>query len=163
MNRKPARRNVANVRVVSPLQPRFAMRRWLLLFLFTGCTQWSVEDSVDIERGLYGQLTVANDTGGEDGIDRASPIALYRLEATGPALVATATSDEHGVYQFEAEPGSYELCVRGWPPEKIYDQRLMNCAGPCTFIDFTAGLVRADWELNLSGGWWSAGEHCPQR
>ena len=141
------------------------MRRLLLLCLFAGCAgdPTSVEDTIEIDQGLYGRLTIASDTSpGEPGIDKSAPVSVFEITAHGPELLAIATSDLDGIYEFGVEPGSYELCVNNAKPEKVFDQWQMNCAGPCTLVDVGVGLVRADWELNLSGGWWSAGDHCPR-
>jgi hypothetical protein len=140
------------------------MRRLFFLFLCAGCADEprTVEDSVQIDHGFYGQMTIAADTSpGHDGVDTQATVQLYRM-TPGRELLADTMVDENGVYQITVELGAYELCARRAPPDRITTQWQMNCAGPCTLVVFSDGLVRADWQSNLSGGWWSAGEHCPR-
>ena len=135
--------------------------RILLCLALAAC---ATDDNLDLQYdfGIYGRLSVANDTGGPNGTI-VEPVALYRNGNISQTELALP--DDNGIYQFPVGVGHYELCVRNAHPDSIYDQWMMNCAGKCVFIDITVegDLVRADWQQNLSGGSWSAGDACPRR
>jgi hypothetical protein len=137
--------------------------RALCLLLVAGCADdRAVEDSVRIDHGVYGQLSSDSDAGQTPS--RAAPgwsIDVYRRGATALELVGSPVSDGNGVFQLALPPGAYELCAGGADPGDIYAQSAYECFGACTFLDVTAALARADWEGNVEGGWWSAGDHCP--
>lgn len=140
------------------------MRALLLTLLLAGCTDDnpSIDDMVTIGIGVYGQITTQSDIAGEP----SSSYADARVTAfTSDAVVVGSTiSDGHGFYQLELAPGRYELCMNDASASTIDTQATHNCAGPCTFIDVPEAHVRADWALNLSGGWWSTPDldHCPR-
>jgi hypothetical protein len=147
------------------------MRFSLLLLALVGCTNSASgpgevgdvdpDDVVSVSQGVYGVLFTSSDVAGYPDVTTPDkPLALY----AGTELVATTASDGTGIYQLELAAGRYELCVNAAKPEAIYDQWIHNCAGPCTFVDVgDAARLRADWGANLSGGWWSAGDHCPRQ
>ena len=132
-----------------------------LLLVLGACTSSAsdVEDSVTIERGMYGRLSSS-----DSGDPSAGPFVDGGVTAyVNGNVVASATSDANGVYQLGLAGGTYTVCTLGADPETIYDQWLHNCAGKCTFITLGDELVRRDWAGNLSGGWWDGDEHCPRR
>jgi len=140
--------------------------RFIVGVAFAGCTESAkdVEDVVTIGQGVYGVLSSSSDVAGVPSQTTPDqPVAVYRL-MTAPELSGTTTSNPDGVYEQQLLPGRYELCVNDANPDSIYDQWLHNCAGACTFVEISDGSrVRADWAANLSGGWWSTGDHCPRR
>lgn len=131
------------------MQSAAAMR--FMLCLLCACATDGVERDVTIVHGVYGQIAMAS------GV----PISVFARDAA-MTLVAMTASDGHGVYQFELAPAAYELCTYGAQPATIFDQWQSNCAGHCTFVDVGDERLRADWDSNLSGGWWSTGDHCPR-
>lgn len=135
--------------------------RYLILLgsLLVACTDEGIDRYVTIQHGVFGELT-ASDSGANGTAAVGEPVSVFSRETPATAI-ATTTSDAHGLYQFELAPGSYEVCAAGAMASKIFDQKNMNCAGPCTFIEVGIDPLRADWALNLSGGWWSVGDHCP--
>jgi len=135
------------------------MRALLLVSLVVGCaSDPPLEEQIAIDQGAYGVIGVTSDTGGDDERFANAAVAAY---ANGNRI-ASARSDADGVYELPLTSGTYVVCVLDAPPEKLAMQYLMNCAGPCTQLVVPAGVVRADWSSNLSGGWWSEGDHCPR-
>jgi hypothetical protein len=134
------------------------MRRQLVALFIAACTDetgWKPS----IDQGVHGRLTSTSDVVGyPDGVFADAAITVYDAKA---AAIATGTSDAEGYYEIALPAGRYEICVLGVAPETIYDQRLWNCAGKCTFFEVAEARVVLNWAANLSGGLWDAGDYCP--
>lgn len=122
-----------------------ATMRFVIAVLLAGCTSPDPDLPVTIERGVYGlTLSVCDDA--STCTRRDLPAANMPVDASQSwTPVASATSDDSGLFQLDVPDGTYELCVR------------FPSSSSCTPITVNGELVRVDWESGPGGGGWYLG------
>jgi hypothetical protein len=106
----------------------------ILLVLVAACAAdpADIESRVTISQGAYGLV------GAGVGVTVELPPAPGSVHG---ASLDAASADPDGVYQFELEPGTYQLCTEA-----------------CTLIDVPdEARVRHDWISGPGGGSWCDG------
>jgi hypothetical protein len=97
-----------------------------------------IESMVSIHEGAYGLLLSEGNIGAGIGVTVELPPSPGSVHG---ASVDASSTDHDGVYQFELEPGAYQLCTESCVLIEVPDEE----------------RVRHDWVSGPDGGSWCDG------